>query len=196
GFDPQAARAALAAAVPGGGATLPELVLVYNVSETHRAIATFVAAQWRTHLGVRVRLRPLGWEAYKARRDGGDFAVARAGWVGDLPDPSGFLALFETGRQENVSAWSHAPYDDLLARARGAVTPAERLALLRTAEQMLLTEGVPCVPLFWYRLGDLVQPHVRGFRTRAVGAAPEVPGVHNVQGLHPFRGLWIEHDTK
>lgn len=190
-FDPQAARVELEAAVPGGGAALPVIDLVYNVSESHRVIAAFVAAGWREHLGVRIRMVPVTWYDYTARTFAGEFGVARAGWIGDHPDPVSFLSLFETGDAHNHARWSDPAFDALLEASRAAVG-AERLALLAEAETRLLTAGVPCIPLYWYRLADLVHPWVQGFRTRAIGRDPLTPGAWNVQGLHPFRGLRVE----
>ena len=190
GFDPEAARALLTVALPTGAESLPPIELLYNATELNRDIASFVAAQWRTHLGVRAQPVGVTWFDYGVRRRLGRFAVARAGWVGDRPDPLAFLALFETGAEQNDTGWSSAPYDALLRAARETGDAAERQAALGKAEALLLREGVPCVPLFWYRHGDLVQPGLRGFRTHAVGAAPDRPGPPNVQGLHPLRALW------
>ncbi len=188
-FDPEAARALLAAAVPKGGASLPPIDLVYNVGGAHREIAAFAAAQWQQHLGVRVRPVGTTWFQYSVRKRIGDFGIARAGWIGDHADPLGFLALFESSRGANEAQWADSTFDALLAGARAEVDPLKRMAALSEAEAHLFEVGVPCVPIFWYRRGDLVHPWVKGFRTHAVGAAPGEPGAANVQGLHPFRGL-------
>ena len=191
-FDPEAARALLASAVPEGGASLPVIELVYNVSVAHREIAEFAAAQWRKHLGVRVRPVGVTWFDYGVRKRLGDYGIARAGWVGDFPDPLGFLSLFESTSEHNHTRWSDETFDGLLAAAREASDASARMAKLAEAEARLL-KSAPCVPVYWYRLGDLVHPWVKGFRTHAVGTNG-AEGAPNAQALHPFRGLWVERD--
>jgi len=191
-FDPAAARALLADAGHPGGKGLPKIVILCNSHSQHEAIAAAVAAGWRKHLGVRVSVRSESWLRYQEAKHAGEFMVARMGWIGDYADPMTFLALFETGNPGNDGGWSHEGFDRLLASARGEADPAQRLRILAEAESLMLLEGTPCVPFYWYRTGDLVQPWLHGFRTRADGPTPSQPGRHNVQGLHPFRGLWVE----
>ncbi len=191
-FAPERARALLASAGHAAGKGLPEIVLLFNAHQQHRAVAEFVAAAWREKLGLRVSLRRETWPRYLEARRTGDYAVARMGWIGDYADPLSFLALFESDDPGNVGQWSNAAFDGLLAKARAEPDMAKRLGHLAEAERVLLIEGTPCAPLYWYQTGDLVQPWVRGFRTQAEPTTPPGPRVHNVQGLHPFRGLWVE----
>ena len=50
------------------------------------------------------------------------------------------------------------------------------------------------MPLYVYNVAHLVQPWVRGYRTRAVPKEPGAQGQANLGDLHPLRGLWIQRE--
>jgi len=77
-----------------------------------------------------------------------DFGIARSSWVGNYPDPNTFLDLFLSGGGNNRTGWADPAYDRMIAAAAGEGNPAERFAMLRSAEQYLVRDQVPIAPLF------------------------------------------------
>ncbi|MGC4094387.1 MAG: peptide ABC transporter substrate-binding protein [Polyangiaceae bacterium] len=76
------------------------------------------------------------------------------------------------------------------AKARLRESAHVRLELLRAAEDHLLSDGLPIIPLYFYVLSGMVRPHVKGFYTRLVGSdGQERP---NPRDIHPFRDIWVD----
>lgn len=83
-----------------------------------------------------------------------------------------------------------ARYD--AARARGAAGDAAadlRLALLREAEAILLQQGVPVLPVYFYVTSGLISPQVEGFHVEL--EQPDGTRTPNLQNLHPLRALRV-----
>jgi len=140
----------------------------FNTSETHQTTAIAVADMWRP-LNVTVSFVNADAKTHFAYlRDGGDFDVARAGWLADYPDAQNFLAL---GRSDNLalnySHWSNKQYDSLLAEAESARDPNQRAELLTKAETILLHEA-PLAPLMFPQSKNLVSKRVGGWEPNAL----------------------------
>ncbi len=136
----------------------------FNTSETHQTTAIAIADMWRP-LNVTVSFVNADSKTHFAYlRDGGDFEVARAGWLADYPDAQNFLAL---GRSDNAalnySHWANKDYDALLSQAEGARDPSRRAELLTRAEAILLAES-PLAPLMFPQSKNLVSRRVGGWK--------------------------------
>lgn len=72
-------------------------------------------------------------------------------------------------------------------KARLAAVDALRLHLFREAEAILIQDGLPVIPLYFYVVTGLVHPRVEGFHSRV----RDVDGsmIPNLQDLHPFRDV-------
>jgi oligopeptide transport system substrate-binding protein len=180
--DVAAARRLLAEAGYPGGKGFPRLEILYNTNESHRAIAELIERQWRHHLGIDARLRNVEWATYLASVRQGDYQVARAGWIGDYPDPNTFLDLFVTDGPNNQTGWSHAGYDRLLDASLSESDPQQRMELLQQAERILMDE-LPVIPLYYYVSKNMIRPYVRGFYP-------------NPQDLHSYVGMRIDPQEK
>lgn len=111
---------------------------------------TFVNSDVKTHYGL--------------LQNGGDFDVARAGWIGDYSDPQNFLFLFESGNGRlNYARWSNAAYDRLMVQAAGETDLRARAKTLAEAERLLLAEE-PVIPLLFYESKNMVSRRVKGWR--------------------------------
>jgi dipeptide transport system substrate-binding protein len=67
-------------------------------------------------------------------------AAVLLGWTSDSGDPDDFLPLLlscEAVGQSNRAQWCFQPFDDLLAEARSASSPAARARLYGEAQKML-----------------------------------------------------------
>lgn len=140
-----------------------ETEIRYNTHESHRRVATVVAAMWRQTLGVRTRLINEEFKVFlhnrKLRRD---TQVYRAAWMADYDDPSSFLGILRSGHGKNDTGWHSDTYDTALARAEGMADAGLRAASLSAAERMVLAHN-PVIPIYFYVSKHLVSPRVRGW---------------------------------
>jgi len=67
---------------------------------------------------------------------------------------------------------------------------ALRLALLAEAERVLVHDEFPIMPLYFYVIGDMVKPKVRGFYTKLVGSDGRERS--NLRDIHPLRSIYID----
>ena len=181
-FDPQKAQHLLAEAGYPGGRGCPKIELLYNTSESHKAIAEVLQSQWKKHLGIDVTLSNQEWGAYLTARRQRRYMIARAGWIGDYVDPNTFLDLFTSDNPQNQSGWSNAEYDRLIRAAQREPDDARRLQLFRTAEEILLRE-LPLIPIYFYVSQSMVRPYVEGFYP-------------NIQDVHPLWAMGIDRQER
>ena len=72
---------------------------------------------------------------------------------------------------------------------RRRLAAALRQELLAEAEGLLLGEGIPVIPLYFYVVSGLKSPRVGGFVTEV--RRPDGTVMPNLQDLHPLRDLFI-----
>ncbi|WP_111640854.1 peptide ABC transporter substrate-binding protein [Marinimicrobium alkaliphilum] len=166
-YDPGRARALLAEAGYPGGQNFPSLTLLYNTMESHQRIAVVIQQMWKRELGIDINLRNQDWRVFLASKRSGEHDIARAGWVGDYYDPNTFLDLFVADGGNNDTGWSHARYDELIARAANADDEQQRLNYFQEAEAILMEE-VPIIPIYFYYRNHLVAPSVQGWHSNAM----------------------------
>jgi len=160
-YNPAEAKRLLRQAYPDVG-TFPTVKLLYNTSESHKDIAEVVQAQLKRNLGVKVNLVNQEWKVYLHTVNEKDYDWARGGWIGDYLDPNTFLDMFVTGGGNNRTGWSNTTYDRLIADARRQRDPVKRLALLRRAEEILVNEELPIVPIYTYVVQNMYRENVHG----------------------------------
>lgn len=159
--DVKRARALLAEAAYPGGEGLPELAILVNEGADHVPIAEMIQQQWRRALGVRTRISQVEWKVSLDMITEGDYEIARSGWFGDYLDPNTFLDMFVTGGGNNRTGWSSPVYDRLIREAAAEADPAQRMAVLRRAETLLLDEA-PVLPIYYYATVMLARPELEG----------------------------------
>jgi oligopeptide transport system substrate-binding protein len=79
-----------------------------------------------------------------------EYDVSRSSWIGDYNDPNTFLDLFRSNNGNNRTGWKSPRYDQLMDEASTQLDMKKRTALLREAETILVREGVPIAPLYFY----------------------------------------------
>ena len=169
--DPARARELLAAAGHAGGNGLRQLEILFNKSEDHQAIAEAIQAMWTSELGLTVTLLSQEQQVALDNRKRLNYDISRASWFADYSDPASFLQAFTTGNANNQTGWSHARYDELVARAATSRDAAERLRTFAAAEEILLTEA-PVIPIHVYSTIRLVDPRVQGWFDNALDQHP------------------------
>ncbi len=175
-FDPDAARAALAASRYADG--LPPLVInEAGFGESPSDFISAVSEMWQTTLGVTITIEFLDARhlTEAARKQHGH--VVSYGWCADYPDPQNFLdILFHTDSDFNVAGYSNPEVDALLEDARSELDPARRLELYHRAEGLIL-EDVATIPWSHSVSDVLVKPYVKGFVAAPIG----VPLMHRLE---------------
>ena len=165
--EAQARRLLAEAGFGPGGRTL-DVEIRYNSSENHQATAVAVADMWRPLNVVTSFVSTDAKTHFAYLRDGGDFDVARAGWLADYDDAQNFLTLAKGDNQAlNYSRWSNPAYDALLKQAEDERDPAARAEMLTRAEAILL-KAQPIAPLMYLESKNLVSKRVKGWRPNAL----------------------------
>jgi oligopeptide transport system substrate-binding protein len=142
------AQALLAEAGFPNGEGFPELEIMYNTSEGHKAIAEAIQEMWKQNLNIDVTLTNQEWAVFQDTRKQGTFQIARSGWIGDYSDPMTYLGMFVQGSPMNYSRWEVAEYDALLEAAK-TQAPAERFETLYDALDMVM-DGYAYMPIYYY----------------------------------------------
>ena len=172
-----AARALLAEAGYPDGKGAPPVELLYNTSESHRAVAEAVQEMWRRELGLRVTLLNQENKTLQAARETGDYQLLRSAWMADYADPLSFLEIWTASSGNNYTGWSDATYDHLIYQAARTPDRAARDALLQKAEALLLAQA-PFIPIYHYTHVFLIQPSVQGWHPTLLDH-------------HPYKAVWL-----
>jgi oligopeptide transport system substrate-binding protein len=155
-----------------GPGTPLKLELRYNTTDNNRRTVIAIAEQWKA-IGVETSFINTDGKTHFAHlRDGGDFDVARYGWIGDYSDPQNFLFLFQSDNTGfNSGKYNNSTFDALMRQAADEIDLARRAAILREADAILAAE-VPWIPLMYYSSKNLVSPKLVGFQQNLRGALP------------------------
>ena len=164
------AKRLLAAA--GFGSVPLQIEIRFNTTDNNRRTAEAIAEQWRA-IGVETRFVETDFRTHFAYlRDGGDFDVARYGWVGDYSDPQNFLFLFESDNAGfNIGKYRNPQFDALMKLATEELDLARRATILREADSIVIREE-PWIPVLHYSTKNLVSPKLIGFEQNLRGAIP------------------------
>ncbi|MEK7861701.1 MAG: ABC transporter substrate-binding protein, partial [Chloroflexota bacterium] len=83
-----------------------DLELLVPSSELGRDLAAVLREQWRTQLGLEVRVLGLEGREARAAERAGNYVLSRSSWVGDTLDPEGFLTIFRSGDPQNRTGFA------------------------------------------------------------------------------------------
>ena len=176
--DFDAAREALSTAGYPGGSDAPPVEILFNTSENHRTVAEAIQQMWSRELGLEVMLRNMENKTVLSSRRAGEFEVLRSVWIADYQDPASFLDIWHSASGNNYTGWSNSDYDRLIHDAKRTPNRADRHALLRQAESLLLREA-PVIPIFTFTHVFAIRPEVRGWHPTLLDH-------------HPYKHVWLE----
>lgn len=159
------------------GKGFPELTILYNTSESHKAIAEAIQEMWKKNLNINVKLTNQEWKVFLSTKNEGNFEIGRAGWIGDYIDPATFLEVTASFSGNNDTQWdwkkhpkvaaSNKQYDDFLEKAK-MTSGVERDTALYNAEKLLMKEAV-IMPIYYYTGLSLIRKKVKNWYTDATG---------------------------
>ena len=150
GRDVQKARQLLADAGYPAGKGFPTVTYLYDSKKLNEDIAVEIQNMLADALGVHIELQKQEWKVWLNSLSRLDYDFARSSWVGDYNDPNTFIDCFVSGGGNNRTGWTSKEYDDLVAAAALEPDNAKRLQLFQRAEDILLNQGTPICPLFYY----------------------------------------------
>ncbi len=133
--------------------------ILYNTSESHKAIATAISQMWKTKLGVETTLNNMEWKTYLTTRNEQGHEVARAGWCGDYNEASTFLDLMRSDAGSNDGKYANAEVDELLAEAK---TMDDASANYTRIEE-IIAEEMAIIPLYHYTVNYMLKDDVKGW---------------------------------
>jgi peptide/nickel transport system substrate-binding protein/oligopeptide transport system substrate-binding protein len=172
-YDAAAARRLLAeAGYPNG----IDVELWSSTAQPFPRVAEAIQG-YLSQVGIRAELVQRDAPSVREASRKGEVDMHVKDWFADYPDAENFLYPLlhsaNAGVGGNVSFYSNATYDALVARARREQRDAERVALYRQADSLQFADA-PMVYLFFYNTLFAVQPWIEGF---------EVPVIFNGQRL-------------
>ena len=169
-------RATALLAEAGFGPDNPlKMTLRYNTSENHKKIAVAVASMWK-QLGVEAELFNTEVKVHYNDLQGGDFQVARAGWIADYNDPQNFLYLLQQSTGPlNYGQYDNPEFESLMQQAAQTADLNARANLLGEAEAIAMDDQ-PLIPIYYYVSKNLVSDRVQGW-------------VDNTKDIHRTRWL-------
>jgi len=176
--DLDGARRLLAVAGYPGGKGFPPVDLLLWTDSTNTKLCEALQQMWRRELGITVNLLTQEHGVYIDSERTLSYRVARARWIGDYNDPSNYLDLFTSGSGNNQTGWANPTYDRLNLSANQTLDRAQRYALLRQAEAVLLQDA-PIAPLYFGSRTYLLRPYVKGW-------------VPSLLGIHRYQYVWFE----
>ena len=144
----------------------------------HEETARVIAEQWKA-IGVEATLATEPNQAHFARlRDGGDFDIARTGWIADEADPIDLLTVLRSDNiRFNHARYNNPDYDRLLDQASVEMDADKRKQQMDAAAAMLAADA-PILPLLGYVSLSLVSPTLSGWND-------------NPPNLHPTRFISV-----
>jgi oligopeptide transport system substrate-binding protein len=142
-YAPATAKRLLAEAGFPGGAGFP-VVALWSVSQAESAKAELAAYQrYLAEVGVQVEIHfAPDWPSFKAMLEQGQLSLFRLVWAADIPDPDNMLSplLHSTG-SFNHTVYRNPRVDQSLEQARKEVDEAQRIALYREVERIVMDDA-------------------------------------------------------
>lgn len=134
-----------------GMKSMPEITLLYNTSEGHKAIAEAIVDMWRNSLGVEVKLANQEWATFLESRDAGQFDIARAGWGADINHPVNYTYdLIHPNSGNNDGKYNNPKVGEILDNSLVAETPEKSVEMMAEAEKIAMAEDMAVLPLYYY----------------------------------------------
>jgi oligopeptide transport system substrate-binding protein len=183
GFDPQAARKAIAESSYSSVDNLPKVALTFPDTPRNRVRHEWLVVKWKETLGVDVELNPVEPTTYSVlfKDPGTTPQMFVMGWCADYPDPQNWLSVCWHSDSSFAArtAYANPDFDALVNEADATVDPVKRMELYQKAQD-LLVDSVPAIFMWNSVNAYLVKPWVKGLDTTP---QDEWPGWINPIGI-------------
>ncbi len=165
------AKALLKEAGFGPGKPL-KVQIRYNQTDNNKATVVAVADQWKA-VGIETDFISTDGKTHFAHlREGGDFDVARAGWIADYSDAQNFLFLgLSDNTGMNYAKYKSETFDKLVKSSDNETDLKKRAEIMAEAEKVWMADQ-PVIPLMFYSTKNLVSSKLKGFSPNLRGAFP------------------------
>jgi oligopeptide transport system substrate-binding protein len=182
-YNPAKARELLAAAGYPNGTGFPVVQLWSNhqAASTRAELAAY--QKYLADIGVQVELHfAPDWQPFRARLEQGILPMFRLLWTVDMPDPDSMLfPLLHSASSTNRTFYRNPRVDQLLEQARQELDEAQRIALYREVERIVLHDA-PWITQQYLILEYLYQPYVQGVEINLLGKRDML-----------LRKIWLKH---
>jgi oligopeptide transport system substrate-binding protein len=170
-YHPDKAKRLLAEAGYPEGAGFPPVQL-WSAAKSESAKAELTAYQrYLAELGVKVDIHfAPDWPSYHKMLVQGQLPMFRLSWYADIPDPDNVLfPLLYSTSPTNRTFYRNSVVDQLLEQARKEFDEAQRLALYREVERLVMDDA-PWIAQEYSVVHYLYQPYVQGVEVSFLGS--------------------------
>lgn len=162
GYDPEAAKAGLAAA----GITKVHMIAYTNPRPYNAATGVSLATAIQGYLqkvGVECTIDTFDWTTYKEKVRAGDYDICYYGWIGDNGDPDNFMNLLsDPDPTMNVARWEDPAYQQMIKDALVLPNGDERNAAYGEMEKYVAERAI-WLPISHAKTLAAYRPQVSGF---------------------------------
>ncbi len=165
-YNPDTAKTLLAQAGFPGGVGLPELLL--HTTAEYQDYATYLKDKLED-IGLAIRIETVDPRVLREMRVKEETAFFRSSWIADYSDPESYLQMFysRNGAPPNYTRYANPAFDLLYEQAAAEVYPAERNALYRTMDSLMMQEA-PIIPLYYDEVYRFARKNVAGLEPDAL----------------------------
>jgi peptide/nickel transport system substrate-binding protein/oligopeptide transport system substrate-binding protein len=181
-YNPAKARELLAAAGYPNGTGFPVVQLWSNhqAASTQAELAAYQSYLADIGVQVEIHLAP-DWRSFRAQLEQGILPMFRLLWTADIPDPDSVLfPLLHSASSTNRTFYRNPRVDQLLEQARKEIDEAQRIALYRAVERIVLHDA-PWITQQSLVIAYLYQPYVQGVELGWLGKRDM-----------PLRKIWLK----
>jgi peptide/nickel transport system substrate-binding protein/oligopeptide transport system substrate-binding protein len=181
-YHPDKAKSLLAEAGYPDGVGFP-VVQLWSADIAESTKAELNAYQrYLAELGVQVEIRfAPDWPTFKKMSEQGQLPMFRLIWYADIPDPDNVLfPLLHSTSPTNRTFYRNPLVDRLLEQAREKLPYAQRIALYREVERLVMDDA-PWIPQHYEALDSLYQPYVQGVEVSLLG-----------KRMIPLKKIWLK----